>query len=321
MPPRKAKKAAAAPAKPALDGCRIALSGTFPKPTSQAQLKAKAEALGATVSSTVADDVTQLVATEADFQKTSAKVAKAQALGIPIVSMEWLQSCEDKKAKLPEKDFSLEVSDDDDMDDGAQPAAPSQTQASGPVATGRGANKRAASPAPSSAVASAAPKAKKPRSGKKAAGADANANGDDADQVKKTDAEVNGGDGADKQPTKSKANPTVGKGQVAKSTDIQIPLDEGCPYATSTVYIDPDGVIYDAALNQTNSTANNNKFYRIQVRHSPQPALSCLLLAAADRGPSSWWIPREFTGCGRAGVVSASTARPPLPRKDPYSSL
>jgi poly [ADP-ribose] polymerase len=34
------------------------------------------------------------------------------------------------------------------------------------------------------------------------------------------------------------------------------------------VYIDSDGVIYDAALNQTNVGGNNNKFYRIQILES-----------------------------------------------------
>lgn len=36
--------------------------------------------------------------------------------------------------------------------------------------------------------------------------------------------------------------------------------------ATAQVYIDDSGIIYDAALNQTNVGNNNNKFYRIQVK-------------------------------------------------------
>ena len=31
------------------------------------------------------------------------------------------------------------------------------------------------------------------------------------------------------------------------------------------MYIDSDGTIFDAALNQTNAGSNANKFYRIQV--------------------------------------------------------
>ncbi len=60
----------------------------------------------------------------------------------------------------------------------------------------------------------------------------------------------------------------VGVGQITKRRDIQIPLDEGCPLATYAVFIDPSGVIYDASLNQTNASNNNNKFYRIQLLHN-----------------------------------------------------
>ncbi|KAL8679549.1 MAG: hypothetical protein Q9186_004195 [Xanthomendoza sp. 1 TL-2023] len=50
-------------------------------------------------------------------------------------------------------------------------------------------------------------------------------------------------------------------GQKAVSHDINVPLDEGF----FDVYIDDDGIIYDASLNQTNIGGNNNKFYRVQL--------------------------------------------------------
>ncbi|KAI0136364.1 poly polymerase [Xylariales sp. AK1849] len=52
--------------------------------------------------------------------------------------------------------------------------------------------------------------------------------------------------------------------QIAKA-GIKIPVDESCPLTQYEVYIDDDGVIYDAALNQTNAGNNNNKFYRVQL--------------------------------------------------------
>jgi poly [ADP-ribose] polymerase len=58
----------------------------------------------------------------------------------------------------------------------------------------------------------------------------------------------------------------VGDGQNAKSKKVQVPVDEYCGAAHYEVYIDDDGLIWDASLNQTNATANNNKFYKIQVR-------------------------------------------------------
>jgi poly [ADP-ribose] polymerase 2/3/4 len=65
--------------------------------------------------------------------------------------------------------------------------------------------------------------------------------------------------------TKPKKEPKV-DGQKAKSKDIVIPVDERFPEVDWKVYVDPvEGVIYDAALNQTSSAQNNNKFYKAQV--------------------------------------------------------
>jgi hypothetical protein len=45
-------------------------------------------------------------------------------------------------------------------------------------------------------------------------------------------------------------------------------MDETCHLIQYSVYIDNAGVIYDASLNQTNASNNNNKFYRLQVRRT-----------------------------------------------------
>ncbi|KAH7081044.1 poly polymerase catalytic domain-containing protein [Paraphoma chrysanthemicola] len=60
----------------------------------------------------------------------------------------------------------------------------------------------------------------------------------------------------------------VGDGQNAKSKQIAISIDEYCPLSSYQVYIEGDGTIWDASLNQTNSSANNNKFYKVQIVHS-----------------------------------------------------
>lgn len=52
--------------------------------------------------------------------------------------------------------------------------------------------------------------------------------------------------------------------QKAISKNICVMLDEGAP-PTYHVYIDADLTIWDASLNQTNASNNNNKFYRLQV--------------------------------------------------------
>jgi poly [ADP-ribose] polymerase len=59
---------------------------------------------------------------------------------------------------------------------------------------------------------------------------------------------------------KIKEDAKVGDGQNAKSKQIAISVDEYCPLTSWRVYIDNnDGTIYDASLNQTNSSANNSK--------------------------------------------------------------
>ncbi|KAJ8113554.1 hypothetical protein OPT61_g4334 [Boeremia exigua] len=64
----------------------------------------------------------------------------------------------------------------------------------------------------------------------------------------------------------------VGDGQNTKSKKIQVPVDEYCPTPHVEVYIDDDGLIWDASLNQTNATANNNKFYKVQLLQKPNGA-------------------------------------------------
>ncbi len=49
-------------------------------------------------------------------------------------------------------------------------------------------------------------------------------------------------------------------------SSVKVPVDQQVPGADRyTVYINDDGVIYDATLNKSDSGKNNNKFYRIQV--------------------------------------------------------
>jgi poly [ADP-ribose] polymerase len=59
-----------------------------------------------------------------------------------------------------------------------------------------------------------------------------------------------------------KTDTMMADGQYAKSDKLIIPVDETCPLSSWRVFIDDDGIIYDASLNQTNSGKNNNKFYK-----------------------------------------------------------
>ncbi|THC94070.1 hypothetical protein EYZ11_006440 [Aspergillus tanneri] len=54
--------------------------------------------------------------------------------------------------------------------------------------------------------------------------------------------------------------------QKANSKAVKVPVDEACHLSgTHSVHIDEAGLIWDAALNQTVSGKNSNKFYRIQL--------------------------------------------------------
>lgn len=70
-------------------------------------------------------------------------------------------------------------------------------------------------------------------------------------------------------PASGESKVKVDNAQIATSSALHIPVDEGCPLSSYNVHVDSgSGIIYDASLNQTNASNNNNKFYRVQVRNN-----------------------------------------------------
>ena len=67
-----------------------------------------------------------------------------------------------------------------------------------------------------------------------------------------------------KQAPKADTKQLKQDGQKAVSHDINVPLDEGFN-GTGKVYLDDDGIIHDASLNQTNIGGNNNKVTSIKT--------------------------------------------------------
>ena len=281
MPPKRGKKAAAVPAKPPLDGCIIALSGSFKDDNNrfiaQSKLREMAEGAGATVANVVGDDTTHLVATEIDYNKPSTKVLKAKGLGIHVVGLDWLKQSAQENTRKPEKDFALAIPHESDANNSQatknddQNNVSTQPDNSAPTTRKR---KRGASPAPDTASApdtstnGTAPAAKakaKPRARKGAVKAE------EDEEVQMDDADA----APEPEVKEKKPVPVIGEGQVLKRKDVLVPVDEYCPYTTSKVYVDDDGVVYDAALNQTNASNNNNKFYRVQVLIDPTGIYRC----------------------------------------------
>lgn len=208
-----------------LIGCDVALSGTFPG-VFQGEIHAQLATLGATLAKAITDDTTHLITNQRDYEKPSSKVKAALERNLHIVSYDWVQECLVGKSKVSEKAYLLTSVLVD---------VPSQSN---------GALKREPSPDVSTDENVRRPRAKKLKS--------ANGSKTDVKTVATAKAEP-------------KVKAEVTDGQVAKSLDIKIPVDEGCHLINYEVYIGDDGIIYDASLNQANATANNNKFYRIQV--------------------------------------------------------
>ncbi|KAI1288897.1 poly polymerase catalytic domain-containing protein [Xylaria venustula] len=226
--PPRKKRAAAAPATPPLSGLSIAISGTIPGRTQASVEKDFITSLGGTLAKSVVASTTHLVTTEADYLKPSAKVKSAQANGIPIVSFDWLEDCLTNNNLVKEELYAF------------TPQPPPQTNGADDSAQQKSSRKRPAS--------QTAP----------------NDNSDNLPLQPKKKGKAENDDESKERETK------VAEGQIAKSLDVKIPIDEGAhrELVNYEVYIDDDGVIYDASLNQTNASNNNNKFYRLQLLRS-----------------------------------------------------
>lgn len=206
--------------------------------------------LGADLAGSIADDTTHLITNQRDYDKPSVKVKAALEKNVQIINYDWVKECFASNSKVPEKNYlftSLLVD---------VPSQPNSLLKREPLPD-------------ISADEDVKPPTKKQKSS------------NDPKTVGKVDAKARTTGNADvkvktqtklKTEVKSENGAKSGRitdGQVAKSLDVQIPLDDGCNISFD-VYIHDDGIIYDASLNQANATANNNKFYRIQVRAIPR---------------------------------------------------
>jgi len=231
MPRKKAAAAApAAPVSPPLDGCVLAASGSFAQYT-QGDLQRFVERLGAAFAKSVTNKVTHLLVDDFDFDKDSTKAVAAKTKGVPIVTVAWLQECDAKQANVPADAFTFGKA----TQNGAQHSQPASqnngSQNGGVAGRKRGTQSKADNDADADPPAK---KSKKTSAALPAKSAD-----------------------ADKKPTTQAAD--------KKPAELQIPVDEECSLVNYIVYVDDNGMIYDATLNQANASHNNNKFYRIQV--------------------------------------------------------
>lgn len=254
MPPRRSARAAAAPppakaaspspspsppapAAPAAAPAakiRVYVAGAFPG-QSAADVGDKAKKLGLAVGFNLTKTVTHMVTSQSEFDSDSAKIMKAKAQGVKLVSADWLDECEKDGKVVDETPFLFGQS--------AAPASPAK-----PAAKGTKSKKRGASPTSDDDTKPAKPAAKKSK--------------------KDTASTAVGNSALQAKADKATAATATTNGQIAKKTKgFNVPVDEVCSLAALgyQVYIDAENVIYDGNLNQTNASNNNNKFYRVQV--------------------------------------------------------
>ncbi|KAL1851169.1 hypothetical protein Plec18170_006493 [Paecilomyces lecythidis] len=195
-----------------------------------ADLKTIVEENGGTFSHTVIPECTHLIATQKEFDTKGSKVIKAMKVyTCDTVKLDWLIESVEAKKRLPEEDYVFETKKKNDKTDDKKDDKSSVDDK------------------------------KNSKNSKKSKKSDK----EDKAPKKRTLEEVLNEE-HDGHPEKKQKD-----GQVAKSKDVKVDVDMGCHLrANHHVYIDDDGMIWDATLNQTNAAANNNKFYRIQLLES-----------------------------------------------------
>ncbi|KAJ3481322.1 hypothetical protein NLG97_g7848 [Lecanicillium saksenae] len=239
--------------------------------------------LGAHQTHRVAPDVTHVLSTREDWLKGSAKVKAAIAKGLPVIRGMWAIECDRTQTMVDvEKHTWPNVIAEEEKLTAAREefvAAQKAAEVNGTTNTANGTTKDATNGTDSSTdkkrpIAVANPNGaadgddqeeeEKPKT-KRARATKAKK----AELVKDEDEEMQDADdeAAKQLQDEGEKDAKVEDAQVAKK-GLVIPIDGHCYLPDVEVYVDPDsGVIYDASLNQTNASNNNNKFYIVQLLH------------------------------------------------------
>lgn len=227
----------------------FALSGTLTK--TRDEITGLLEDNGGTCASSVTKKVTHLVSTSEDFAASSSKVETAKKNGIFIVSEDYIHDSIKEGAAVKEEKYSLNGTT---------------------TSTSTTAKKRKAEDDAEEAAEEAEEKPKKVASKKKKAEAEAAAEKEEKAErpkrgkAKKVEKEESSDSSSEEEKPTKKADDDEGvkkkivvKGGAAVDSCVPAAVAKG-----AHVYADGD-CIYDAMLNQTNISQNNNKFYVVQV--------------------------------------------------------
>lgn len=251
-----------------LKGCAITLSGNFRAVNHNlSSMKKLVEELGGLLTTSVTNSTTHLVIPE--NQLTGNAAATARSKGIMVMEPRWVTECQTAKQRLPDTDYDWfrpkRASSEDKDEDSAAGAASSTAGLSTAAHTKQDTQKSDIPPGSQGST--------QGKRGHSAGGIQKDDSEDEKPKVKKQKTLVRG-KGKDKvqavpdpEPQQTTVeNGPVAEGQFAKDKSTVLPIDEFCQLQGYQVYIDQStGMIYDASLNQTHASRNNNKFYRDQV--------------------------------------------------------
>ncbi|KAI8926209.1 poly polymerase catalytic domain-containing protein [Entophlyctis helioformis] len=263
------KDAAAAPATPLFEGMVFSITPKALK--AEPGLDKGIQTHAGSVAATVSKQVTHVIALADEMQGTPAgKVKTALAKGTPVVSPDLIVKSvaagklEDVAAHtLDAAPAAAAAADDDDNDDGKDDAKDVKMDAAkdddaddGTKDTPAAAKKRKAAAAKAATTAAAS------GSSSTAAAADDKDDKDDkpaAKKAKKDDTAAAAAAPAAKDDDKDDAKMVklIKKGKAV--------VDTYCPGAATKHVVDTADGVFDVMLNQTNISANNNKFYVIQL--------------------------------------------------------
>ena len=204
---------------------------------------------------------TQLVATEAQYQKQGARVKEATAASVPIVSYDWLTVSLDSTDRVACEPYYVRQN----------------SSSSSPVN-----NTTIKQSASSEDQAAAKPTECGTLSGDPAVGAsEVAAEVDDANSTVVYNSSVKASNTTLKR-TSDKIDPGevsshVPEGKKAKTTQpAMVPVDRGYQGKSVNVCKGESGEWYDATLNQVDHEKNANKFYRIQVLEDASGGYTCV---------------------------------------------
>ncbi|WEW56555.1 poly(ADP-ribose) polymerase [Emydomyces testavorans] len=241
----------------------VVLSGTF-QGYKQADLKDLVESNGGSFSAKVTDDCTHLVCTQKEFDNNGVKnhieldKQAASINGMSIVSIDWLlDSISSKKCKKESEYLwsTLKIAQ----------TAPSAKVNGTANATTTNLRRSARNSQFDSQAQSQPPSQSQSQSQSQSKRAKNSNNKRVLDSTPDTSAKTSK---PDKGPPAKKLKGV----QKEKPKKRNIPVDDLFPNKGDYhVFVDADGLIYDAALNQTNRMNNNNKFYFIQVLAPNKP--------------------------------------------------